>query len=133
MNTQLMRDTLHASEAGKLRFPEVLSALAKANVESYRADFIRREDTFYLPDGQTHIEAMQVPDEPVADRFTPDDLVATIRAVQADTIRYPEFVRRAMTQGVSAYQVFLHGGKVIYFGGNGETHTESFPIPTAVD
>jgi uncharacterized protein YbcV (DUF1398 family) len=54
-------------------------------------------------------------------------VVAAIRAAQADTIRYPEFMKQAMAAGAVAYWVFLSGKKVIYFGRRGEFHIEEFP------
>jgi uncharacterized protein YbcV (DUF1398 family) len=55
------------------------------------------------------------------------ELVAAIREAQADTIPYPEFIKRSTAAGVIGYWAFLTGRKVIYFGRKGETHTEEFP------
>lgn len=127
MNTEVMRKTLEASEAGKQTFPEVIRALVGVGVESYHADFVRGVDTFYLPGGETHEEKMKLPDTKIADDFSLDALVTTIRAVQADQIRYPDFLPRAMAAGTTGYWVYLTGKKVIYFGRKGETHVEEFP------
>jgi len=127
MNTQLMHDTLHQSEAGNFTFPQVVVALAGTGVESYRADLITAQDTFYLPDGRTHVEPMTLPVVPVAEDFFEAEVQAAIRAAQADTIRYPEFLKRAMAAGTAAYHVFITGGKVIYFGRKGDFHVELFP------
>jgi uncharacterized protein YbcV (DUF1398 family) len=131
MNTQLMHDTLHQSEAGNLTFSQVITALAGAGVESYRADLITAQDTFYLPDGRTHAEPMTVPAVLIAEEFSAADVQAAIRAAQADTIRYPEFLKRAMAAGAAAYQVFITGRKVIYFGRKGDFHIELFPTSKA--
>jgi hypothetical protein len=53
-------------------------------------------------------------------------LVAAIRAAQADEIRYPEFLKRAVAAGTAAYWAFLTGKRVIYFGRNGEFHVEEW-------
>ena len=127
MNTEVMRNTLKASETGKQTFPEVIRALMGAGVESYHADFARGEDTFYMPNGKTHVEKMEIPDTKIAEDFSPEALVATIRAVQADQIRYPDFLPRAMAAGTTGYWVYLTGKRVIYFGRKGETHVEEFP------
>jgi uncharacterized protein YbcV (DUF1398 family) len=65
--------------------------------------------------------------DPVAREFSLDEIIAAIRAAQADTIRYPEFVKRSTSAGVVGYWAFLAGKKVIYFGRKGESHTEEFP------
>jgi len=127
MNTEVMRNTLEKSEAGQQTFPEVIRALSSIGVESYHADFVRREDTFYMANGETHVEKMQVPDVAIAEEFAEELLVATIRAVQADQIRYPAFVPRAMAAGTTGYWVYLTGKKVVYLGRKGESHVEHFP------
>ena len=131
MNTQLMQDTLHQSEAGNFTFPQVVAALAGAGVESYRADLITAQDIFYLPDGRTHVEPMTLPSVLIAEEFSAADVQAAIRDAQVDTIRYPEFLKRAMAAGAAAYQVFITGRKVIYFGRKGDFHIELFPASKA--
>ena len=56
---------------------------------------------------------------------------AAIRGAQADTVRYPEFVKRCTRAGVIGYWAFLTGKRVIYFGRKGEQHIEEFPKPKA--
>jgi uncharacterized protein YbcV (DUF1398 family) len=127
MNTEMMRRTLEGSEAGKLRFPEVVEALMEVGVESYHADLISGVNTFYMPDGGTHSEKMSLPPGRIAEDFSETALVAAIRAAQADEIRYPEFLNRAIAAGTMAYRVFLTGRRAVYWGRKGEIHIEEFP------
>lgn len=127
MNTEVMQESLEGSESGRLRFPEVVGILLGAGVESYRVDLVRGEDTFYMPNGESHVEKMRVPPMTIAEDFSQRELVGAIRAAQADRIRYPEFLRQVTAGGTAAYQVFLAGKKVIYFGRKGEMHVEEFP------
>jgi uncharacterized protein YbcV (DUF1398 family) len=127
MNTEMMRRTLEGSEAGKLRFPEVVAALMEVGVESYHADLISGVNTFYMPDGGTHSEKMSLPPGRIAEDFSETALVAAIRAAQADEIRYPEFLNRAIAAGTMAYRVFLTGRRAVYWGRKGEIHIEEFP------
>jgi uncharacterized protein YbcV (DUF1398 family) len=131
MNTDAMREALEGSQAGRLTFGQVLGILSKAGIESYRVDLMRGEDTFYLPNGDTHVEKMKPApvNSTIAANFSQPGVVAAIRAAQADQIRYPEFLKLAMAAGTAAYQVFLTGKKVIYFGRQGEFHVEEFPRP----
>lgn len=69
---------------------------------------------FYMLDGGTHAEKMRVALLPVAEEFSSSGVVSAIRGAQTDTIRYPEFVKRATTAGVIGYWAFLTGKKVIY-------------------
>lgn len=129
MNTEAMHKALEGSQAGKLRFPEVVGMLIDAGVESYFADLIRGEERFYTPNGETHVEKMSPPPAKVADDFSQSGIVAAIRAAQADEIRYPEFLKRAFAAGTAGYWAFLAGKRVIYFGRKGEFHVEEFPRP----
>ncbi len=130
MDTNAMHETLQASEAGKLRFPEVIHALVGAGVESYCSDFLTGNDTFYMPGGETHVEKMKLPEGAAAavpPEFSKEGIVAAIRAAQRDEIRYPEFLKRAIAAGTAGYRVFLSGRRVVYFGRTGELHIEEFP------
>ena len=127
MNIEVMRYALHESESGKLTFPQVIAALAAENIEGYYKDLIRREVTYYLAEGGTHTEPMTLPAHPIPEAFSPDTLVAAIRAAQRDELRYPEFIIRAMQAGTAAYRVFITGRRAIYFGRQGDLHVEHFP------
>lgn len=127
INTEAMRQAFEGSLAGKLTFPEVIGLLAPAGVESYNADLVRGENTFYTLDGETHVERAAGHSHAVADDFSQPALAAAIRAAQADEIRYPEFVKRATAAGVVSYRVFITGRRAIYFGRKGEFHVEEFP------
>ena len=129
MNADVVREVLAESQAAKLTFPEVVRRLLDAGVESYFCDLAVRQETFYMSDGRTHSEKMALPPATIAEEFSPSEVVAAIRGAQADTIRYPEFVKRSVEAGVIAYWAFLTGKRVIYFGHKGEIHIEEFPRP----
>jgi uncharacterized protein YbcV (DUF1398 family) len=127
VNTSVIHEVLAQTQAGELIFPEVVRRLLAVNVESYFCDLATGQETFYMSDGQTHVEKMVLPLVPVAEQFSSTGIVAAIRGAQTDTIRYPEFMKRSAAAGVIAYWAFLTGKKVIYFGRKGEMHVEEFP------
>ena len=127
MSTMVIHEVLAESQAGNLIFPEVVRRLLEVGVESYLCDLANGTESFYLIDGKTHAEKMVLPLMPIAEEFSSSDLVAAIRGAQADTVRYPEFMKRSAAAGVIAYWAFLTGKKVIYFGRKGEMHVEEFP------
>jgi uncharacterized protein YbcV (DUF1398 family) len=127
MDTQTMKEVSIATQEGKMTFPQVVGKLLEIGVESYFVDFAAKRKTYYLADGATHTEAMILKLDPVAAEFSQSDLVTAIRGAQADTIRYPEFVKRSTAAGVSGYWAFLTGKQVAYFGRKGESHLEYFP------
>lgn len=130
MNTAVMHEVLAQSQSGQLIFPEVVRRLLEAGVESYFTDLAGGQETLYLSEGKTHTEKMSLHTSPVGPEFSSEGIVAAIRAAQADTIRYPEFIERAVRSGVVGYWAFLTGKKVIYFGRKGEFHVEEFPRPS---
>ena len=90
-------------------------------------DFAAKQKTHYLMDGTTHTVPMILDPDPIEAEFNDADLVAAIRGAQADSVRYPEFVKRSTAAGVIGYWAFLTGRRVIYFGRKGEQHIEEFP------
>jgi uncharacterized protein YbcV (DUF1398 family) len=129
MSKQVIHELAIATQQGKMTFPQVVRGLLEAGVESYLVDFAAKQKTHYLVDGTTHTVPMILNPDPVAAEFNGAELVAAIRGAQADTVRYPEFVKRSTAAGVIGYWAFLTGKRVIYFGRKGEQHIEEFPKP----
>jgi uncharacterized protein YbcV (DUF1398 family) len=127
MDTQLLHETLAKSLAGTITFPEVVRVLTAEGVESYRADLVRLEETFYMPDRSTHVEKMACSAGPIGDRFATDKVVAAIHDSQTGKCKYREFLGRVMEAGTTSYVTYLKGRKVIYFGRHGDFHIEEFP------
>jgi uncharacterized protein YbcV (DUF1398 family) len=131
MSKQVIHDLAIATQQGKMTFPQVVKGLLEVGVESYLVDFAARQKTHYLADGTTHTVAIILEPGPIAENFNAADLVTAIRGAQADTVRYPEFVKRSTAAGVIGYWAFLTGKRVVYFGRKGEQHIEEFPKPRA--
>jgi uncharacterized protein YbcV (DUF1398 family) len=127
----------HEASAGSIaetiNFPAVVKNLIEAGVESYRCDLYRREKTYYMPDGRSHVETEPELDPRefngarVAREFSEDQIVAALRAVQTGAITYVEFLRRIMKAGCVGYQVCVAGKRVLYFGRAGQVYVELFP------
>ena len=131
MNKLAIYEMAMATQQGKATFPEVVKVLLEAGVESYFVDFATKQKTHYLSGGGVYAVPMILDPGPIAEEFKEADLVAAIRGAQADTVRYPEFVKRSTAAGVIGYWAFLTGKRVIYFGRKGEQHIEEFPRPKA--
>jgi uncharacterized protein YbcV (DUF1398 family) len=129
MSKQVIHELAIATQQGKMTFPQVVKGLLEVGVESYLVDFAAKQKTHYLGHGTTHTVPMILDPGPMAEDFNSADLVAAIRGAQADTVRYPEFVKRSTAAGVIGYWAFLTGKRVIYFGRKGEQHIEEFPNP----
>ena len=127
MSKQVIHELAIATQQGKLTFPQVVKGLLEVGVESYLVDFAAKQKTHYLTDGTTHTVPMILHPGPIASEFDSAALVAAIRGAQADTVRYPEFVKRSTAAGIIGYWAFLTGKRVIYFGRKGEQHIDEFP------
>src|SRR5580658_7048162 len=113
MSKRIILELALATQQGKLIFPKVVQGLLEAGVESYLVDFAAKQKTHYLADGTPYAVPMILDPGPIAAEFNGADLVAAIRGAQADTVRYPEFVKRSTVAGVIGYWAFLTGKRVI--------------------
>jgi uncharacterized protein YbcV (DUF1398 family) len=127
MNISIMKKTTAESLAGTMPFPEVIGLLLAEGVESYHADLVKLEKTFYMPDGETFVEELSYEPPTIGNEFSADGVVAAIKAIQAKEIKYKEFLQQIMEAGTTAYFVFLDGKKAIYYGRKGDFHIENFP------
>ena len=126
MNTDTIAECLKLSFADT-PFPIVLQRLAGAGVRSYTADLVRLRNTYYGSGQESYDEPLPLVDGPaIAPVFDPAHVAATVRAIQQGEIGYEQFLRRIMGAGCARYEVFIDGRKVIYFGRDGDFHTEHF-------
>lgn len=127
MNTNLVKDMAKKTLNGEISFGQVVSHLTEAGFESYRTDFVRKETIYYMPNGENIGVPLEFEDHELAESFSSDGIQSAIKASQKGEIKYRQFIERALDSGITSYMVFFNGKKVIYFGRNGETHTELFP------
>ena len=128
MDTKIILETSRQTLAGDITFPQVVSQLLAAGVESYHVDYAALRKTFYGADGSvasTPITFEGLP--PIAEDFAPAELRAAILDSQQHGQKYRDFTLRAMTAGVQGYTAFLRGQRVTYWGRQGDQHTEWFP------
>lgn len=127
----------HEASAGSIaetvNFPTVVGKLIDIGAEGYRCDLYRREKTYYMPDGRTHVEPEPELDPAefngarIAREFSEEQIKSALKAVQTGSITYVEFLRRIMKAGCVGYQVCISGKRALYFGRAGEVYVETFP------
>lgn len=122
-----VRACTEGSDRGSMSFPQVVERLMAAGVERYRADLVRAEKTYYLPNGDSVVTPAKPLPRPAATAFAADGVEAAVRAVQAGRIGYAEFCERIAEAGCVDYIVSLTGRRAIYFGRTGDSHVEPFP------
>ena len=123
----IIRETLNASDAGRIHFGEVVGALVAAGVESYAVDYRAARATYYLPDGDTLTLDLAAPSAPIAAEFSLSGLREAILGAQRGEVMYPQFKQLSQAAGCVGYTVWLAGRHVAYYGRKGETHVEPFP------
>jgi hypothetical protein len=88
---------------------------------------MRKEYRYYAADGASYVTAVPLMHDGVARTFSKDRLVAINRRVQAGQAWYPDFVKEAAAAGCAYYIVYVNGGKVRYFGRDGDEYVQRVP------
>jgi uncharacterized protein YbcV (DUF1398 family) len=125
----VMHECARLSDNGKYTFPEVVRKLTQVGVERYHTDLCIQEHVYYMPNGETHVEPMDLPSLPIAKDFNDEWMKLAIQALTSGEILYTEFLRRITLAGCVGYFVLLLGRKVQFFGRKGEIHAEPIPLP----
>lgn len=116
-----------ASDEGRTTFGNVVGQLMAAGVERYHADLSRADKIYFMPDGTSHRTPCASVVTTPADGFNADGVVAAIRAIQSQTIKYDEFCERIVAAGCVGYLVSLTGRRAVYYGRSGDSYVEPFP------
>jgi uncharacterized protein YbcV (DUF1398 family) len=122
----IMTECTQASDEERMSFPDVVGKLMAAGVERYRADMIRCEKIYFMPDGRSVVTPAHRSPMP-AQAFSAAGVDAAVRAIQRGEIQYREFCARIAAAGCVDYLVSLAGRCAIYYGRTGESHIEPFP------
>ncbi len=128
----VFHDCSAGSIAETTNFPTVVGKLIGVGAESYHCDLYRREKTYYMPDGRSHVEAEELDPRQfgganIAREFSETAITTALKSVQTGAITYVEFLRRIMQAGCVGYQVCITGKRALYFGRAGEVYVEKFP------
>ncbi len=123
----VIQQCAHAAWTGELVFPEIVQRLGALGVERYHTDYSRQEITYYLADGDSLVVSTPHPAHRTAPEFSATDVESAVRQSQRGEHTYPDFVQKSMAAGCVGYFVQITGRRVLYFGRDGQTHTECFP------
>lgn len=127
MNTETIAECMKLSFADT-PFPKVVANLVGAGVRSYTADLAMLRSTYYGADGDSYDETLPLTAAPtISGSFDKDTVASAVQDIQQSRIGYADFLRRIMSAGCASYGVFIGGRKVMYFGRDGDFHTEHFP------
>lgn len=128
---EIAAECTRASDEERASFPQIIAALAKAGVERYHADLVRSVKTYYTPAGDAYeVKAHRIGAN-ITQTFSAADVEAAVRGSQSGVIKYQEFCKRIAAAGCAGYLVTLLGRRAVYYGRDGETHVEHFPLANA--
>lgn len=128
MNADILNSLAKATLNGSVPFPQIVGKLIDEGVEYYHVDYAAYTFTFYSNAGSTVTASLLFTDlPPVSKSFDATALKAAILDSQQHGQKFKVFCERAMQAGVSGYFAFLLGQRVVYFGRQGNQHTEWFP------
>ena len=128
MDEALVQQVSDVTLASRMAFPEVVSNLLKADVDYYYVDYVKQSKTFYSNAGETVDTEIHYQNLPLIARALDKLTLKTIvLGSQVNHQSYEAFTRRSMAAGVVGYFAFLNGRRVVYWGRDGESHTEYFP------
>lgn len=125
----IARDVVEAAATGSRDFGQIVGALMSAGFDGYLVDFRTATQTFYLPDGKSHIVQIHDTGIPVAEAFDAGVVREAIREAQTKAVGYTYFgfCEKVVRAGCAGYLVTFAGKRVLYFGRDGQIHTEYFP------
>lgn len=122
-----IRETLNASNEGRIHFGQVIGNLVSAGVESYAVDYRTGRVTYYMPCGETLTLQLEPAKNDIAAELSSSAIKAAILGAQRGEVMYPQFKQLSQAAGCVGYTVWLSGRHVTYYGRKGETHVERFP------
>lgn len=126
-HTQVIQECARGALTGELDFPDIVARLTQIGVERYHADYSRQEITYYFPNGDSLPVATPHLDQTIAAEFSSSAVAVAVRQSQRNDHSYRDFVRKTMAAGCVGYFVQITGRRAVYFGRNGDSHTEYFP------
>jgi uncharacterized protein YbcV (DUF1398 family) len=127
MDKNIIKETVQASLAAQISFPQVVGKLLSEGVSSYHVDLVRMENRYYSSQDETHLEPKGIKAPKISQNFSAEKVAAAVKSSQAGTINYQQFIELIAEAGTSYYVAYLTGKKVIYFGREGDSRTEHFP------
>lgn len=123
---QVVHEMTEASDEERITFGEVVKALTEAGVERHDADLICANKTYYTPGGRYEVVSCHAVEAP-AQSFLAAGVEAAVRAIRAQKIQCREICSAIAAAGCVGYFVTLVGGRAVYYGRNGDSHTEWCP------
>lgn len=130
MNHQIettIREVTVACLDNRINFPQAVLALLELGVSRYRVDYERNEKVVYLRSGESFVEIIDLPKNPIGPEFQSNEIRAAVRSSQNEGQTFRTFIDRTKRAGCVGYTAYLDGKKVVYSGRLGEEYVEPFP------
>jgi uncharacterized protein YbcV (DUF1398 family) len=125
---EVAQSSLNGAETNTLTFPESVKMIAAAGFNGYLVDYRSGTRTYHHSNGE--VFTFHGPVYPPVEVFDVKVVKGAIKEAQllVPGYTYQGFCRKVTERGgAGGYLVSIVGKRVLYFGVNGETHTEYFP------
>lgn len=110
-------------------FPVLAEVLRQAGVQMNRWSLPSCQSVFVMKEGSVVQQGIPlVAGTHEVPKFNRDALIAAIRTDQEGRSSFPEFLLATWRAGVVGYDADFMGRKVIYYGAQGESYLEEYPI-----
>jgi uncharacterized protein YbcV (DUF1398 family) len=110
-------------------FPVIAEVLRQAGVHTNRWVLPSCQSTYLMDGGQVVQQGIPIFNGTVEiPTFDRDALIHAIRADQKGNSTFPEFLKAIWNAGVIEYKVDFISRKVTYYGINGSSYLEEYPV-----
>lgn len=129
-------NALTLARSRKISYPQFVDLLGKAGITRYKADVGPNRITFFITQGEAHLEQGSTISESAPGNYNEDGIRSAITDAQKGVIDHPTFLRRIYEAGISVYEVNVQNRKIVYKGQTQvyrETIPSSTPAPKTVE
>ncbi|MGE5084689.1 MAG: DUF1398 family protein [Bacillota bacterium] len=127
MEAENTKDASDFSFTSRMAFSSLIMTLEKMGVESYHVDMAQQSTCYQMLNGEVMSESFYF-DGKIAQDFDDGEIRSAILDIKQNHLEYKEFLKRIMNAGIVNYVIYLKGRKIIFYGRNGDSYIENFPL-----
>lgn len=116
--------------AKKIKYPQFVDRLAKAQMTHYAVNVAANRVTFYAVEGEAYVKEGPAVSTGAPGLFNKAAILSAIKAAQEAKIDHPTFLKRIHDAGIGAYEVNIRNREIRYKGET-ESYKEMIPVTGA--
>ena len=124
-----MEEKIKQAYASSKSYPELVSKLIAAGVQSYTVDTVTGIVLFRFANGENLLQSHGTQNRTIAPLFSKEETIKAIRDNQQGKSDYPTFMNDIAKAGVRFYEATLSGdNKRVTYIGSGGFYDEKIPL-----